>query len=39
MMAKRSFYTQIGINKKDLKEMGGCLTLLLPLILLLMLFM
>lgn len=36
-MPKKDFMTQIGITKKDRKEMAGCLTWMLPFILILML--
>lgn len=38
MARQRDFLTQIGITKKDRKEMAGCFTWLLPFILLTMLF-
>lgn len=38
MSRKRDFFTEIGITKKDRKEMAGCLSLIWPFILLAMIF-
>lgn len=38
MSKNRDYFTQTGITKKDRKEMAGCLSLIWPILLLMMLF-
>ncbi len=35
---RKSIYSEIGLKKKDLNEMAGCMAIIWPIVLLLMLF-